>query len=69
MEENKNSSMEENGEKIYTQADVDKMIEDGKKKATEEAEREAERRYSKKQKESERLSKMNEEEKRVYQLE
>ena len=61
MEENKNSSMEENGEKIYTQADVDKMIEEGRKKATEEAEREAERRYSKKQKESERLSKMNEE--------
>jgi hypothetical protein len=69
MDENKNSSMEENGEKVYTQADVDRMIEEGRKKATEEAEREAERRYSKKQKESERLSKMNEEEKRAYQLE
>ena len=69
MEENKNSSIEENGEKIYTQADVDKMIEEGKKKAMEEAQREAERRYNKKQKESERLSKMNEEEKRAYQLE
>ena len=42
MDENKNSSLEENGEKTYTQADVDKMIEEGKKKATEEAEREAE---------------------------
>lgn len=68
MEENKNSSMEENGEKTYSQADVDRMIEEGRKKATEEAEREAERRYNKKQKESERLSKMNEEEKRAYQL-
>lgn len=69
MEDNKNNSMEENVEKTYSQADVDKMIEEGRKKATEEAEREAERRYNKKQKESERLSQMNEEEKRAYQLE
>lgn len=69
MDENNNSSMEENSEKTYTQADVDRMIEEGKKKAMEEAQREAERRYNKKQKESERLSKMNEEEKRAYQLE
>lgn len=66
---NTNNSLEENGEKTYSQADVDKLIEEGRKKAKDEAEREAEKRYSKKQKESERLSKMNEEEKRVYQLE
>lgn len=67
MEENTHIDTEqaEDTAKTYSQADVDRMIEEGKRKALEEAEK----RYTKRQKESDKLSKMNEDEKRVYQLE
>lgn len=55
--------------KTYTAEEVNKMIEDGRKQALEEANKKAEERFQNKMKESERLAKMNEEEKLRYQLE
>ena len=54
--------------KIYSAEEVNKMIEEGRKQALEEANKKAER-FQNKMKESEKLAKMNEEEKLRYQLE
>lgn len=55
--------------KTYSQEQVDQMLAEGRAKALEEAHKKAEERFTQKQKEAEKLAKMNENEKFQYELE
>lgn len=73
MEDNKNITTQESEvkeeTKIYTADEVQKMIEEGRKQALEEANKKADERFQNKLKESEKLARMNENEKLIYELE
>lgn len=73
MEDNKNMTTPESEvkeeNKTYSTEEVQKMIEEGRKQALEEANRKADERFQNKLKESEKLARMSEQEKFQYELE
>ena len=73
MEDNKNITTQESEvkeeSKTYSADEVQKMIEEGRKQALEEANKKADERFQNKLKESEKLARMNESEKFQYELE
>lgn len=73
MEDNKNMTTQESEvkeeSKTYSADEVQKMIEEGRKQALEEANKKADERFQNKLKESEKLARMNENEKLIYELE
>lgn len=73
MEDNKDLTTQESEvkeeTKTYSADEVQKMIEEGRKQALEEANKKADERFQNKLKESEKLARMNENEKLIYELE
>lgn len=73
MEDNKNITAQESevkeDTKTYSAEEVQKMIDEGRKQALEEANRKADERFQNKIKESEKLARMNENERLIYELE